>query len=455
MTIGEGSFSSVYRARQKILDRWVAVKILHEKDGARRIELLNEARNQARMSLPCIPTVYDAFIRGQQLFIVMEWVKGASLQSLLEAGIPEQTDRRALCASIIAALAGLHKLGFAHRDIKPANILVTPESGVYLVDFGFSRQAGEGGQSIVGVVKGTPAYMAPEVWQGGGNVDFMKSDLFALGKVLQELEPGSEWESLIRPLLSHRPDDRPVSAVELWESARLIPAARTTPDWKAAIVHLSSGLLSQRLLQAAKQLLFARRREEAYWLLAECLQEDPDSVEALRLIDSFPDLSKEKKRKRWIAALAACLLFLVALTAAFHFGRRAGQDIRIAVGGSGAGSRQLLLPSHTQGNGASRARASALGPVRFTELRGGGNRLSGILFVEGAELCGRVRLDARDLADMNPSRRGKEGLPLEPGEHFLDCADSLGNPVHREKFGLLPFQRKTVRLRSASAAKDG
>ena len=166
MTIGEGSFSSVYRARQKILDRWVAVKVLHERDAARRIELLNEARNQARMSVACIPTVYDAFIKGQQLFIVMEWVKGASLQSLLEAGIPEESDRRVLCASVVAALAGLHNSGFAHRDVKPANILVTPESGVYLVDFGFSKQVGEGGQSIVGVVKGHSGLHGPGALAG-------------------------------------------------------------------------------------------------------------------------------------------------------------------------------------------------------------------------------------------------------------------------------------------------
>jgi hypothetical protein len=253
-------------------------------------------------------------------------------------------------------------------------------------------------------------------------------------------------------LLSPRQADRPASAAELWDRARALPSARATPDWKAAIMHMSSGLLSQRLLQASKQLLFARRREEAYWLLAECLQEDPDNVEALRLIDSFPDLSKEKRRKRWIIALAASLLFLAAVSAAFLFGRQAGRDIRIAVGGPGTPSRQLLLPSHA---GAPGTRKAASGPARFAELRGAGTRLTGMLFLEGLDVCGSVRLDARPLGmgDMARFRKGKDGIALDPGEHVLDCADSLGNPVYRERIGILPFQRKMVRIRSASPGK--
>lgn len=448
MTIGEGSFSSVYRARQKILDRWVAVKVLHERDAARRIELLNEARNQARMSVACIPAVYDAFIKGQQLFIVMEWVKGASLQSLLESGIPEESDRRVLCASIVAALAGLHQLGFAHRDVKPANILVTPESGVYLVDFGFSKKVGEGAQSIVGLVKGTPAYMAPELWQGGGGVDFMKSDLYSLGKVLRELAPGAEWEPLIEPLLSARQTDRPASAGELLERIRPLPAVRATPLWKAAIVRMSSIQLSQRLLQASKQLLFARRTEEAYWLLAECLQEDPDNPEALRLIDSFPDLSKEKRRKRLGFAAAGSLLFLAALAASFHFGRQAGRDSRFFVaGGREAAAGQLLLPSH------SGSRKSRGVPARFTELRGGGSRLNGMLFLEGMDACGKVLLDTRNPVAPARSDEGGKGFPLEPGEHILACVDGRGNTVYRERITMLPFQRKIVRIPAAFPGK--
>jgi len=111
----------------------------------------------------------------------MEWIKGASLQSLLEKGIPGQSDRAALAASIVAALAGLHTLGFAHRDIKPANILVTPDAGIFLVDFGFSKKVGEGDRSVIGMVKGTPAYMAPEIWQGRGNVRFHESGSVRIG----------------------------------------------------------------------------------------------------------------------------------------------------------------------------------------------------------------------------------------------------------------------------------
>lgn len=437
MTIGEGSFSSVYRVRQKILDRWVAVKILHEKNGQRRQELLNEARNQAQMSISCIPAVYDAFSQGPQVFIVMEWVKGASLLSLLEKGIPKGEDRAALAGSIIAALAGLHKLGFAHRDFKPANILVSPDSSIFLVDFGFSKKVGEGGQSMIGIVKGTPAYMAPEIWQGRANVDFMKADLYALGKVIQELAPGPEWESLIQPLLAIQPEARPATAGEVWDLCRSLGQSRMSHDWKASIGQVSSELLSRRLLQAAKQLLFAKRGEEAYWLLAECLQEDPDAVEALRLLDGFPAISEgKKKKKRWLVSTAASAAFILALLTAFHFGKRAERESFYPAIDRDVEARLLLLPGKQNGNKSQRA------PVRFREFAGAGGRLAGLLFVDGAKGCDSLFLDAQSIP--MPVPRG--GIPMESGEHSLLCTDSAGTLVYREKLTMLPFQRKLIRL---------
>ena len=152
--------------------------------------------------------------------------------------------------------------------------------------------------------------------------------------------------------------------------------------------------------------------------------------------------------------MAASLLFLAALAAAFHFGRQAGRDGRFAVpGGNVKGSenasRQLLLPSH------SGARKSGAVPARFTELRGGGGRLAGWLFLEGMEACANVLLDARNPADRALSGAGGQGFPLEPGEHILTCADGRGNPVYRERISMLPFQRKIVRIRPVPPVLPG
>jgi predicted Ser/Thr protein kinase len=450
MTIGEGSFSSVYRARQEILDRWVAVKVLHEKDGDRRTELMNEARNQAQMSIACIPGVYDAFVRGQQLFIVMEWIKGASLQTLLENGIAHASDRAALAGSIVAALAGLHRLGFAHRDIKPANILVTPEGGVYLVDFGFSKKVGEGGRSIVGAVKGTPAYMAPEMWQGRGDIDTMRADLFALGKVLRELAPGPGWEDILPPLMAPDPGQRPTSAVELWEQCRDVSQSGVSAECAAAIVQVTSALLSKRLLQAAKLLLFARRRDEAYWLLAECLQEDPDCVEAISLIERIPGLAENKRKLRATLATAAVAVFLLSLSVAYHFGQRLERETRYPSIVADTETEALLLPAHGGRKKPSGGYAAFPATAEFREPAGAGSRLAGILFLEGVEGCDTLSLDAKSLAIPVPSG----GIPLEPGEHALDCLDRNGERVYRERLALLPFQRKIIRIRSAKPGKD-
>jgi serine/threonine protein kinase len=444
MTIGEGSFSSVFRARQKILDRWVAIKILHEKDASRRLELLSEARNQAQMRIACIPAVYDAFSKGQRIFIVMEWIKGASLQAILEKGIADRRDREALAASMVAALAGLHSLGFAHRDFKPANVLVSGDAGVHLVDFGFSRHIGEGGRSVAGVVRGTPAYMAPEIWQGRGGPDYRKADLFALGKVLKELDLGPPWAPLIAPLLSADPGNRPASAADVLEACAALPAPRATPGWKAEIAALSSGLLSQRLLHAAKHLLFARRSEEAYWLLAECLQEDPDNAEALRLIENFPVHARDKSRKRWMLAAASAAVFGLALSAAFHSGKRSEREARLPSLGDRGSAKALLLPAPD------RARPSGRAPAKFREFAPAGGGLAGLLFVEGAEACDSLFLDARRLR--LPLR--SDGISVASGEHTLVCRDRNGALASRERISMLPFQRKLVRIHPKPSKRE-
>lgn len=435
MAIGEGAFSSVWRARQNVLDRWVAVKIINEKDSSLRQEWLDEARTQARIPVSCIPAVYDAFVQGRQLYIVMEWIRGAPLNALMERGIQRSEDRSALALAILGALAELHRQGFAHRDLKPANIILSPEQGIHLVDFGFARRSGEGGRSAAGTVKGTPAYMAPEIWGGRVDADLLKADLFSLGKILEGISPGPDWNELIESLLAADPRARPVSADEAWRRMQA-RSAGSPIDGDALAAPATSELLSQRLLQASRQLLAAGRREEAYWLLTECLREDPDAPAALELMEKFPEDAGRSVRNRRAWWAMASLGFASALLLAFFFGRQAERHTRFPGLESGGDVRSLLLPA--------RRRLAPSATAQFQEFTKVGGRLSGTLFVELPAACDSLTLDAAGVS----KAAAAAGLTVAHGEHTLACLDPEGGLISRERLSILPFQRKPVRLRS-------
>ncbi len=434
MPIGKGAFSSVYRVRQGALDRWVAIKVLAEKSPDRRQGMLKEARKHAQLGAAGIPALYDAFEWRGQVCIVMQWIKGVSLEALLEKGL-EARHRGPLAAALLAVLAGLHRLGYAHRDLKPANILVSPEDGVYLVDFGFARRIDNPEQSLAGVLIGTPAYMAPELWKTG-DADLRRADLWSLGRILKRLDPGGEWPGLIEELLREDPAGRPASAAEAWKSRESWLAAVPPCDWKSAAGRLTADTLSHQVIQSARELLFAGREDEAYWLGIEALELDPDSAEAMKLLDQVPAASRRKARVRRLARATLAAGFALAVASAFLLGRRSGGAERFAAVSAEPGARALLLP----GLRPAAAGAAAL-PLRELAGRGG---LAGRLTVRDASRCDSLRLDGREL----PSGSASEGVVLLAGEHQLlcRCGETPGGGIRRERVALLPFQDKTIEL---------
>lgn len=426
MAIGQGSFSSVYRVRQSALDRWVAIKVISEKSAPRREDLLKEAKKQAQLPLAGIPAIYDAFEWRQQVCIVMQWIHGVTLESLLEKGIPP-VHRGPLAAAVLAALAGLHRLGYAHRDLKPANILVSPSEGIHLVDFGFARRIDAPDQSLAGAIIGTPLYMAPELWKSG-DVDLMRADLYALGRILKRVEPGNAWDTSLEAMLQEDPARRPASAVEAWRDREDSPAPEGPCDWKALAGPAAADHHARQLLQAAKLLLYAGREEEAYWLGIESLESDPDSAEAVRLLDQVPHVSRRKARVRrlWKAALAAG--FVLSVAGGFLLGRQAAPS-RIAPA-PGHAAKALLLP----GKAGPRAAAPAL---HLRELAGKGG-LAGRLSVAGT--CDSLRVDGDRVA----AEPASAGIAVLAGAHHAACLCEDG--IRRERFEILPFQSKVLRL---------
>jgi hypothetical protein len=193
--LGSGGMSVVWRARDEVLGRSVAVKLLagrYATDPLSRRRIHDEARAAAALSHPNIAQVYDfgeSDEHGECVpYVVMELVAGRTLDQRIAAGpLPAKVAFR-ICAEVAAALAAAHAAGLVHRDVKPANVMVTP-AGAKVVDFGIAaavRPPGSSGPDSE--LFGTPAYLAPE--RVTGDAVEPASDLYALGVLLYKLLVG-------------------------------------------------------------------------------------------------------------------------------------------------------------------------------------------------------------------------------------------------------------------------
>jgi len=188
--VGAGGMSSVYRAHDRLLDRKVALKILHQQysdDDEYVQRFRHEARSVAALSHPNIVTVIDRGEHGGRQFIVFEYVRGDNLKQLLEreGPIPVETALE-FAIQVARALSFAHQKGLVHRDVKPQNVLLNGDGQAKVTDFGIARSLDvKHGMTQTGTVLGTSDYIAPEQAQGL-RVDEC-SDVYSLGVVLYEL----------------------------------------------------------------------------------------------------------------------------------------------------------------------------------------------------------------------------------------------------------------------------
>ena len=190
--LGRGAAGVVYRALDQTLRREVAIKVLirdlAEPVAMRRFR--TEATTLARLSHPGIATVYELIEVDADLLMVMELVRGESLEQLCQRLGPIPPDHAChIVDQVLAALDNAHRAGIVHRDIKPANIMITVAGLVKIMDFGIARVRGDEQLTIDGSMIGTPAYMPPE--QVLGQPVDARSDLYSMGVVLYRLLAGA------------------------------------------------------------------------------------------------------------------------------------------------------------------------------------------------------------------------------------------------------------------------
>src|SRR5262245_4384790 len=241
--IGAGGMGTVHNSRDTRRDRIVAIKVAQEKFSER---FEREARAVAALNHPHICALYDV---GPN-YLVMEYIDGRPLSG------PLSLDQSLKYASQICdALDAAHRKGVVHRDLKPGNILIT-KSGVKLLDFGLARiESSQHGDETTfnpkltqtGAVMGTPAYMAPEQWEG--KAGDARSDIYAFGCVLYEMLTGKRAaegrrdvepatvESVLRVCLERDPEDRWQSAHDMRRALQVMapPTAPMRNPWRERI----------------------------------------------------------------------------------------------------------------------------------------------------------------------------------------------------------------------------
>ncbi|MDR6198989.1 serine/threonine protein kinase [Microbacterium sp. SORGH_AS428] len=273
--VGSGGMGTVYRARDELLGRDVAVKLFHSEraDGVEDRRKVGEATMLASLSHPCLVTLFDACIGTEApSYLVMEYIAGPTLRQRLVDGALGLDEAAAMASDLAAALEAVHAAGIVHRDVKPSNVMLRARGRgagsvgyqAVLADFGVAHLVDSTRLTTPGDVIGTAAYLAPE--QVRGHAPVPASDVYSLGLLLIEAITGRHpfadapaasmllarltrqpdvptgigyaWRSLLTAMTVHDPASRP-SASEVLDRARALPSTTAS----AATVPLDDALL--------------------------------------------------------------------------------------------------------------------------------------------------------------------------------------------------------------------
>lgn len=391
--LGKGGMGAVYHARQSVINRAVAVKVLRanpdDPQGAAK-RFVREARLAASLAHPNIVTIHDF---GQEadgtLYVVMEFLEGQSLSALLDNGPLSPARAARIGAEICDALAHAHAKDIIHRDIKPENIVVTRADPtgdrLKVVDFGLARSLGDASTHITatGIVFGTAAYISPEV--AVGRQAGPGADLYALGVMLHEMV---EWRLPF-------PEDNP--------NALLIAHASKAPTPMSPAVP-------------------ATFRE----IVAALLEKDPDvrPISAAELREALLLAASEPGADVVIASTAGISPSGMAEPANLQRGEPTGVALDPGGGtgpmtGHGTGVRRATLPTRSSGTPGVRAQSAAASPGgrRWLPMAFGAGVIGAataafVTLAQGPD--GRPGPVAHDRASANTAPSAPHALPTDP-----------------------------------------
>ena len=366
--IGSGGMGVVWRAKDEVLGRTVAVKALMilpvvdvPEDDERVRRAMREARIAARLHHPNVIGVYDVVDQDGRPFLVMEYLESSSLSEMLAEGARLGVEEAArIGAQVASALAAAHDAGIVHRDVKPGNVLRAKDGTVKLTDFGISRAVGDTTVTASGVLLGTLSYIAPEVARGQ-SAD-ARSDVYALGATLYaalEGEPPSgTGDNAIAQLyrIVHEDIAPPVNAGPLLPI--LMWMLEREPDLRPTMQQVQRALEEIENAPAGPATATAQLPAEPV--------DDPQESRAADAVDApaaapapaaaqprpglGPALAVLKKRRALIGAIAAVVLVIAGVVALIaQTGNHSTGGSPAALGSNGAtashSATPVILPS--------------------------------------------------------------------------------------------------------------
>jgi serine/threonine-protein kinase len=300
--VGHGGMSSVYKAHDTLLERNVALKILHEQyseDDEFVERFKREARSVAQLQHPNIVTVIDRGEEEGRQYIVFEYIDGENLKELVtRKGRLEVEEALATGIEIARALAFAHQQGLVHRDVKPQNVLLNGDGRAKVTDFGIARSIDvDTGVTQTGTILGTSNYLAPE--QASGQPVDAQTDVYSLGVVLYELLAGEvpfQGESFVAVAMKHVHEPPP----------NLLDVRRDVPLRVAAAI--DRALEKDPRQRFPTMDAFAAELETCLAELDRDVLGDPD---ATTMIPSLPH-ARRRRSPRWPIGVSLLALFAVA-----------------------------------------------------------------------------------------------------------------------------------------------
>ena len=312
-TVGEGAMGVVYRARDTMLHRDIALKLIKPElasEPKNRSRFLRECRAAATINHPGVATIYEAGeTEDGRLFLASELVEGETLKDKVGRGALASAEVVEIGIQLAEALDAAHAKGAIHRDIKPSNLMLTPEGRLKVLDFGLARlvsaddsDAGDDERTIEqtqeGAVVGTPAYMSPE--QASGMKVDSRTDIFSAGCVLYELVTGTS----------------PFNSGSVPETLRRV-LCEEPPSIESSVDGIPLGL--EEVLRGA----LGKNRDQRTATAGEMADQLRELRESSSSMRSGPVLAADRKRRRSIVigGVAGTLAIVVAALLVWHWSR--------------------------------------------------------------------------------------------------------------------------------------